>query len=165
MRRKKKRSYSMETIVLSLIILPPLGFFLLWGKARTRRSKSIVIIAFLVFLALVAAALFMLDIPSRLKGPVIPPEGFDITYNSRGGYNTPKILPFEWKIFNEVVQEMRRLQPEYTVPDTDILSIEMVQPEYKALERVTDRHDMEYEDVKGIYLKVSTQLAGVGKKK
>lgn len=164
MRRTKKRRYNLETIVLSLIFLPPLGFFLLWSTARTRKSRMIVTVAFVVFLAVATGAFFKLIYP-RLKGPVIPPEGFDITYDSRGRYNTGKILPFEWTIFTEVVREMRHLQPEHTVPKGEINSIEMVQPEYKAFEMVADKHDMNIDNVKGIYVKVTTQLSQADKRK
>lgn len=164
MRRTKKRRYSLETIVLSLILLPPLGFFLLWSTARTRKSRMIFTVAFVVFLAVATGAFFKLVYP-RLKGPVIPAEGFDITYDSHGRYHAGKVLPFEWTIFIEVVREMRHLQPEHTVPKGDINSIEMVQPEYKAFESVAERHDLSIDDVKGIYIKVTNQLSQADKRK
>lgn len=165
MRRKKKRRYSLEVIVPSLIIVPPLGFFLLWLRARTRKGKIAVIVAFVIFSALATGAFFKIGVYARLKGPAIPESGFDITHDSRGRYETPKVLPFEWMIFSEVVREMRRLQPEYTIPDADTTSMEMIQPEYLAFEKVAGEHDMYPGDVKGIYLKVTSVLMKGGKKK
>lgn len=160
MRRKKKRRYSLETIVLSLIFVPPLGFFLLWTKARSRRGKLIVATAFLLFLALATGAFFRFEVSSRLKGPGIPPEGYDISHDDRGRYVNPEIQPLEWTIFAEVVREIRHLkQSDTSSADNEIMSIDTLRPDYKAFEKVADRHDMSYEDVKGIYLKVTTQLA------
>lgn len=159
MKRKKKRRYNLETIVLSLIFVPPLGFFLLWITARSRRTRGIVLASFVLFLALAAGVFFKSGMYSRLRGPSIPSSGFDITHDSRGRYQTQEILPFERTIFSEVVREMQRIPPDYGGPKAEPLSMEAVQPEYKAFEIIASRRDMNVDDVKGIYLKVTTQLA------
>jgi len=159
MKRKKKRRYSLETLVLSLIFVPPLGFLLLWITARSRRTRAIVLVCLALFMALGTAVYLKAGIRSYFQEPEVPPEGFDISHDSRGRYVTEKVLPFEWTIFQDVIREMRRIQPEYRVPEDELLPIEAVQPERKAFEIVADRHDMYYDEVKGIYLKVTTQLA------
>lgn len=160
MRRIKKRRYSLETIVMSLIFVPPLGFLLLWITARTRRTRIIVLTAFVLFAVGVTGAFVKSGRYSRLKDHSIPQEGFDVSHDSRGRYVTKEILPFERQIFREVVREMRRTQPESIPSQSELIPIETAEPERKAFERVADRHDLYYDDVKGIYLKVTTQLVG-----
>ena len=155
MKRKKKRRYSLETLVLSQLV-PPLGFFRLWTIARTRRTKGIVLVCFVLVMALATVVIFKTGVYSRFKKPEAPVEGYDITHDERGNYRTQEILPFERTIFHEVVVEMRRIQPQFTIPNADLFTIEMVQPEYQAFVIVATRHGMDQDEVKGIYLKVTT---------
>jgi len=156
--RKTRPQQRLWQIVLGLVILPPLGLFMLWRSSRTLRVK--IVVSTVLVLVVGAAVVGLAEVANhkRLAAEDVPPSGFDVTYDSRGHYRNNRILPLERDVFNAVVSEMRRPQPMQAVPPGEIVSEEMVHPEAKAFEVVADRFGLDYEDVKAIYLKVSVQL-------
>ncbi len=161
MRKKPKTWYRLRIILLALVIVPPLGLFMLWRSPRSLRAKVAGSVAFLLFLAVGYTTVMETGIYARFTQTEDPAWGYDVSYDSRGRYRTPRILPLEREVFNGVVHEMRTLQAEYTISDEEITSIEMAQPEAKAFEIVAEQHEeLTYDEVKAIYLKVSTLLVG-----
>ena len=159
MRRAKPRS-NLLRVVLALIILPPLGLFMLWRSPRVLRVKIIISIIFVLLAGGAVAGIIKSGI---LGGAQEPPGGYDVTLDSRGRYRTQEIFPFERTIFNAVVREMRKLPAEHVSINDELTSLEMVQPERKAFQKVANRYGLDYEDVEAIYIKVSSQLRGPAK--
>jgi len=150
---------------MSLILVPPLGFFLLWITARTWKTRIIVLAAFLLFAAGAAGAIIKSGIYGKLTDHSVPASGFDIAHDDRGHYTTKRILPYEWQIFREVVGEMRKTKPGMAVYRRDHLTVETAEREREVFERVAGRHDMYYDDVQGIYIKVTNLLSAPQAKK
>lgn len=159
MRKRTRPWYRLRLIVLALLVVPPLGLVMLWKSPRTLRAKIIVSVAFVLFVSIAFGVAVKTRLYERFQAPEIPIGGYDVTRDSRGRYHNPRILPFELEVFSAVVKEMRRLQPAHTVPDEEITSIYMVQPEAEAFEIVAEKKGLDSQEVKAIYLKVSTLLA------
>lgn len=158
--KKGKKWSRLQVLIPALLLIPPLGLYLLWRSPRTVLVKSVVSVLLIVFLAGAAFGVVKTGIYARITGSDIPPEGFCVDKDSRGHYVIPRILPREGEIFGAVVREMRRdqrmLRPQ---TDIEIPSLDAIQPEARAVEIVAEREGLTYEEVQSIYLKVSSLLA------
>lgn len=152
--------YSLWRIVPSLIILPPLGFVLLWKSPRSPRAKLVVSVLFLAFLT----GAFVGSVRTGLYDRYVlhkQPSGdvFDVRMDSRQVYVTDEVLPFERKVFSAVVRQMRtyetRVAPDLT---RDIVDLDALVAGTRAFEAVGDEYGLDYEDVQKIYRKVSYLL-------
>jgi len=158
-KKKKNPWYSFRLIIPALIIIPPLGLVLLWKSPHTQRVKAAVSILFLV---LVTAA-FVGAVQTRLYARYVEhtrPRTIDVRMDSRSNYVSPEILPDEREIFAAIVRQMRISQEQAAVDiHTEIVDIDSISPGTKAFRAVADEYNLDYEDVRKIYRKVSSLLS------
>jgi len=137
-----------------MLILPPLGFFMLWKSRRRPIHKIVVSVLVLVVLAVGVVAAVRMDVYGRMFPPEIPPTTFDVRTDSRGRYINRNISELEREIFNQVVHELR--QRGTRIPRAgEELTADMVFQEYAAYEMVAYENGLEPEEVRDIYMKVS----------
>ena len=148
-------------IALALLVVPPLGLFVLWRSPRERRVKIVVstILAFLIAGVVVGAA----RTHDRWAGKRVPEYDYDVTMNSRNRYRTPEILSQERLIFNEVVQETRRSRVNSFMDAYTAEGPNVTQPQTRAFAIVAKRRGLDPDVVAAIYRKVSSQLVPRGR--
>lgn len=144
-------------IILLLVVLPPIGLLVLWRSSHRLLVKSMWTV---VTICLIAAVLFGISkagyAPWSKKE--IPPSGIAVEKNERNRYVIPEILPREREIFNEVVEEMRKMPASFDPDARDITTYDPAQPRSYAFEAVAERHGLDPETVAAVYRKVSTKL-------
>jgi hypothetical protein len=161
MKKKKQPWYSFRLIIPALLVMPPLGFVLLWKSPRTRRAKAVVSVLFLAFLITAFAGAVRTGIYAKYVEAKQPSDDvFDVRMDSRSNYMSHEVLPFERKVFAAVVSQMRsNHDPQKIDFSRDIVDIDTVSAGTKAFEAVGDEYGLDYEDVRKIYRKVSSLLA------
>jgi hypothetical protein len=158
--RKRRTWYRLKTIVLALLILPPLGLFLLWRSPRSRRAKIVVTLIFVLLVTGAGAAFVKSGLYGNWANPPMPASGFDVTRDRQGRYQIERVLPFERQIFNEVVREIKKLSESTNWTSEKGVNIYSADPETIAFNRIGQRHGLDPEDVGAIYMKVSSGLTG-----
>ena len=161
MKKKKKPWYSFRLIIPALIIIPPLGLVLLWKSPRTLRAKAAASILFLVFLTAAFVGVVQTGLYTRYVEHRQPPgDVFDVRMDSRSNYVSAEILPYERHIFAATVRQMR-VNQERSAADmrAEIVDIDSISPGTKAFRAVADEYNLDYEDVRKIYRKVSSLLS------
>lgn len=154
--RKTRLRDSFWLVIPLVVIIPPVGLALLWTSRHSVRVKTIVCAIFV----LLAAGTTVGVLKSGVLGQSpIPPGGYDVSVDERGYYRTGRILPFEQEIFSAVVKEMSGSQVVDAVPQGEPAIPEDVDPQAQAFRKVAVHYGLEYEDVKAIYLKVSSYLS------
>jgi hypothetical protein len=148
--------HNLLVILFALIILPPLGLYLLWKSHRELQDKIYMTIVFAVVFIGASALLVHSGVLQRYDEPI---GGYDIATDQLGHYKNPRILPFENRVFTAVVGQLRKLGSNNKAISVDIESLEDIQPGYKAYQIVGDEFGIPPEDVEQIYLKVSSHLA------
>ena len=156
---RTKRPYDLQSLILALVFIPPLGLFRLWKSARTLRFKTLMTAVVVLLAACVLTIAFK---PGFLYKPANP-RAFDVRIDDRGYYINPQLLPFEQDIFRKVVKEMRliKLQKRFEPPET--VYVDEIQPDEVVFKNVAAAQNMDYDAVKAIYLKVASQLTKVHK--
>ena len=127
--RNTRPWYTTWLIVPVVVILPPLGLPILWRSSRTLGSK-IIISALFVLLAAGAVSGFYFQ--GKLIYAEDPISGYDVRLDEKGNYRTPRILPLERDVFNEVTYELRRNPPSRDTLTEDVMSIQDFEPEKEA---------------------------------
>lgn len=161
MKKKKNPWYSFRLIIPALIIIPPLGLVLLWKSPRTPRAKAAASVLFLVVLTAAFVGAVQTGIYARYVEHKQPPgDVFDVRMDSRNNYVAAEILPYEREIFAAIVRQMRVNQERAAVDiHSDIVDIDSISPGTKAFRVVADEYNLDYEDVRKIYRKVSSLLS------
>lgn len=158
--RINKRWYKLKTIVPALLVLPPLGLFLLWiSPKRTRKAKIAITLVFVLLLAGTGAAIIATGYYKNWQEPPVPESGFDVFRTDRGAYRIARVLPFERDIFDEVVKELRKIQKRDGMSYAQTEASEIDDPVAMAVAIVAERHGLDAIDVQAIYTKVSSKLA------
>lgn len=161
MKKKKNPWYSFRLIIPALIIIPPLGLVLLWKSPRSPRAKAVASILFLVFLTGAFVGAVQGGLYARYIEHGQPPaDVFDVRMDSRSNYVSVEILPYERQIFAAIVRQMR-VNQERSAADmhAEIVDIESISSGTKAFRAVADEYNLDYEDVRKIYRKVSSLLS------
>lgn len=154
MRRKNKWWHSLKLIVPAMLVLPPLGFLMLWKSRRRPIHKIVVSVLVLAVLAVSVVAAVRTDVYGRMFPPEIPPTSYDVRTDSRGRYINTNISELEREVFNQVVYELRHVSTRIPTAGEE-LTADMVFHENAVYELVAYEHDLEPEDVRDIYMKVS----------
>lgn len=157
--RKRRKWYGLKTLVPALVILPPLGLYLLWASPRSRWAKAAITIAVLLLFGSLHVTFVKYGIYREWIEPPVPESGFAVTRDSRGQYEIQRILPFERKVFNEVVVEIKRASKDTSWTSLQGSSIYAADPESRAFGTVARRYSLDPADVELIYMKVSSQLS------
>ncbi len=157
--RKKKSWHKLEFILPVMIVLPPVGLLLLWLSPQRRALKDTLTVLLLAFYALVGIVVWRTGYYTNFQEPPIPHSGYDITKDARGQYEISRVLPKERRIFNQVVEETRRIQKSPMNMPSQMDSSTIDDPEARAIEIVAERYGINSTDVQGIYMKVSSKLA------
>lgn len=159
--KKKNPWYSFRLIIPTLIVIPPLGFVLLWRSPRTQRAKAAASVLFLVFLTTAFVGTVQTGLYTRYVQHRQPPgDVFDVRMDSRSNYVSAEILPYERQIFAAVVRQMRIRQERATGDiHSEIDDIDAISPGTRAFRAVADEYNLDYEDVRKVYRKVSSLLA------
>ncbi|HUV05581.1 MAG TPA: hypothetical protein VMX94_10795 [Armatimonadota bacterium] len=160
MRRTRPRN-RFWLVVAALVIVPPLGLFMLWKSPWSRLAK--VVVSALCVLLIAGAVVGAARIHNRWSGKKIPECGYDLTMDSRNRYRTPDILPLEREVFNAVVREMRRPQIISPINAYSAEGPNLSQPQTRAFAIVAERHNLDPDVVAAIYRKVSSHLAPRGR--
>lgn len=111
------------------------------------------------FVLLVLIGLLLLWLPPQKREPPIPHSGYDITKDDHGRYEIDRVLPKERRIFNQVVEEMHRIQKAPVNVESQMDSSTIDDPESRAIEIVAERNNIDTYDARGIFMKVSSKLA------
>ena len=157
--KKRRKWYGLKIIVPALLILPPLGLYLLWRSPRSNRVKVFVTVVLILLVGVGRVAYVKSGIYEKWAEPPIPESGFDVTRDSRGGYEIERILPLERKVFNDAVKEMRRTSKDPSWTSLQGVSIYTADPESRAFSIIAKRYGLDTSEVELIYMKVSSRLA------
>jgi len=157
--KKRRKWYGLKTLVPALLILPPLGLYLLWISPRSNRVKVFVTVVLILLLGVGRVAYVKSGIYEKWAEPPIPESGFDVTRDARGRYEIERILPLERKVFNDAVREIKRASKDPSWTSLQGEAIYAADPESRAFSTVGRRYGMDPLDVELIYMKVSSRLA------
>lgn len=156
--RKKTRRFKLNIVLWALVLLPPLGLFLLWRAPRSWRYKTALTVAAFLFYALLAGAAWKAGFYDDYVEPPVPASGYCIERNQRGHYRIDRVLPFEREIFQEVVEQERKYTKETGASPSQADSEELDDPESRAITTVADNHGMDSTEVLAIFMKVSSKM-------
>lgn len=156
---KKTRWYKLNIVLPALLVVPPLGFFLLWMSPRSRKFKTTLSVVVVLLFAAAAGVMWQTEYYKNFMPQSVPASGFDVERDGRGHYRIDRVLPFERQIFNEVVEEMRRLQKEQGPSYSQTEARAMEDPETKAVDIVAVRNSLDGSEVEAIFMKVSSKMS------
>lgn len=147
---KSKFTSSVWMHIILLLVLPPVGLFLFWRSRRSLWIKTWASIIALIVLGVMVSGVWGVIVDAR-----VPSSGYDVSIDSLGRYNTPRILEYEKEIFNEVMQFKREHsgEPGYAMEDY------RNEPDAFAFMMVAQNNNLSYDDVRAIYWKVSVLLS------
>lgn len=144
---------------LVVVVLVLIGLHVLRGTSLSTWAKGV--ICGVLALAVIAVIGVSIGIQKGVSavGSRVPECGYDVELDAQGRYRTPTILPFERRVFTDVVTEMRRYGHGPAAGSYDDEDLTDYSSRYSyVFEKVAERHDLDADTVEAIYLKVSSQL-------
>jgi hypothetical protein len=154
---RKKLNRPLWQIIPLMVVLPPVGFVVLWRSSHKALTKYL---CSAIIICLICGGIA--GISKAGYGPwgkkKIPPSGIAVEMDKRNRYIIPEILPREREIFNEVVKEIHNVPPSFDPDARDITTYDPSEPRSYAFEAVAKRTGLDPKTVAAVYRKVSMQL-------